>query len=59
MPVASFGREWHVVIDTAAGIDLTPRSLEAGESVDVPDRTILVLSRRSSAAEAIAGRFGA
>jgi hypothetical protein len=37
-----------VLIDTAAGLRLEPRSLEAAETITVPDRTILVLSRRSA-----------
>ena len=49
LPGVSFGRTWDLIIDTAAGIDLDSRSLEAGKSVVVPDRTILVLSRASAA----------
>jgi len=48
MPSSSFGRVWHVLIDTAAGLDLEGRSLEAADRITVPDRTILVLSRRSA-----------
>ena len=48
MPGSSFGRAWHALIDTAAGLDVEPRSLEAAETITVPDRTILVLSRRSA-----------
>jgi glycogen operon protein len=49
IPPPSFGRAWNVLIDTAAGLDLIPRSLEAEESLEVPERTTLVLSRASTA----------
>jgi glycogen operon protein len=49
LPGASFGRRWDVVIDTAAGLELKPKSIQAGKSLEVPDRTIVVLSRASSA----------
>ena len=49
LPAASFGRTWDVVIDTAAGLGVTAGTIQAGTSIDVPDRTILVLSRASSA----------
>ena len=49
LPGASFGRRWDVVIDTAAGLELKSKSIQAGKSVEVPDRTIVVLSRASSA----------
>ena len=49
IPAQSFGRTWTVVIDTSAGLDLEARALKAKQSLTVPDRTILVLSRRSSA----------
>jgi isoamylase len=48
MPASSFGRVWHVLIDTAAGLDMEPRELAAAETISVQDRTILVLSRRSA-----------
>jgi isoamylase len=47
LPLASFGRTWHVVIDTDAGLDPDSRILSAGESVELPDRSMWVLSRRS------------
>jgi glycogen operon protein len=49
LPAASFGRIWDVVIDTAAGLDRQSQSLQAGKSVTLTDRTILVLSRASAA----------
>ena len=49
LPGVSFGRRWDVVIDTAAGLELKAKSIQAGKSVEVPDRTIVVLSRASSA----------
>ncbi len=48
MPASSFGRVWHVLIDTADGLDMQPRALAAAETITVPDRTIVVLSRRSA-----------
>jgi glycogen operon protein len=48
MPASSFGRVWHVLIDTADGLQMQPRVLSATEMITVPDRTILVLSRRSA-----------
>jgi glycogen operon protein len=49
LPAASFGRRWDVILDTSAGLRLTPRILNAGENHTVADRTTLVLSRASSA----------
>ena len=49
LPAASFGRRWNVITDTEAGLRLTPRTLNAEETLAVADRTILVLSRASSA----------
>ncbi len=49
MPAASFGGAWRVIIDTAAGLDLKTRPLEAEESITLPERTIVVLSRASAA----------
>ena len=49
MPAASFGGAWRVIIDTAAGLDLNPRPVEARESIKLPERTIVVLSRASAA----------
>jgi glycogen operon protein len=49
LPAASFGRRWDVILDTSAGLRLTPRILNAGENHTVADRTMLVLSRASSA----------
>jgi len=48
LPGPSFGRTWDVIIDTAAGLEQPSRSLQAGTSVTVTDRAILVLSRASS-----------
>jgi glycogen operon protein len=49
LPAASFGRRWRVLIDTAQGLDLQPRSFDASTSVEVPDRSMLVLFRQSVA----------
>jgi glycogen operon protein len=48
LPPASFGRGWNVVLDTGEGLRLKPRAVKAGETLDVTERTMLVLSRESS-----------
>ena len=49
LPPASFGRRWEIVIDTGAGLQLKPRTLKAADRLEVAERTMLVLSRASSA----------
>jgi glycogen operon protein len=47
MPAASFGAEWHVVLDTAAAAAepvATPQSVAAGATLAVESRTLVVLS---------------
>jgi hypothetical protein len=49
MPPASFGHRWEIIIDTGAGLRLKPRTLKAADRLEVAERTMLVLSRASSA----------
>jgi glycogen operon protein len=58
LPPASFGRRWEVVIDTGEGLRLKPRALEAGATLDLTERTMLVLSRESSIEEDASGLRG-
>ena len=44
LPPESFGERWEVVVDTNAELGENPRTLAAGESVDVPARSLVVLS---------------
>jgi glycogen operon protein len=48
MPAPSFGRVWRVIIDTGDGVDMKQRSYKAEESVMLPDRAMLVLTRGSA-----------
>jgi isoamylase len=49
LPPASFGRQWEVVIDTDRGLRLKPWTLKCGDTLELAERTMLVLSRRSAA----------
>jgi glycogen operon protein len=48
MPPASFGERWSVVVDTTAEIGERRAEAGAGESLDVPARSLLVLQGRAA-----------
>jgi isoamylase len=47
MPPESFGPRWKVVVDTNAELGEAVRTVGAGESIDVPGRSLVVLSTPS------------
>jgi len=45
MPAASFGEQWHVVVDTTTELGENSRTVASGAAIEVPGRAMLVLSR--------------
>jgi isoamylase len=50
MPAQSFGHAWSIVIDTAAESEDQGRSVEAGGTIEVSERAVVVASRPSNPA---------
>jgi isoamylase len=49
MPPASFGDRWTVIVDTNTELGENRTRVAAGEVLDVPGRSLVVLSRPSAA----------
>jgi isoamylase len=46
LPAAEYGKQWQAVIDTSQPATDEPKIAEAGESLWVPDRSLIVLERQ-------------